>query len=107
MTDPCIRCGSYAINPHCHGRNGSDGHLCDACYWRERAETSLPNIQYADAMERIADQEADLQAMETLLREQHQAICACAEGRGFKNHQVIAAKKAREFTNRSAGQKAG
>lgn len=31
-------CGSYAINPHCHGRlPGVDLHLCDVCYWRELA----------------------------------------------------------------------
>ncbi len=38
MTDRCNRCGSYAINHHCHGRDGSDGDLCDVCYWRKRAE---------------------------------------------------------------------
>ena len=31
-------CGSYAINHHCHGRDGSDGDKCDVCYWRSRAE---------------------------------------------------------------------
>lgn len=34
------------------------------------------------------------------------ATVYCAEGRGCKDPQVIAAKKAREFHNRSAGQKA-
>ena len=34
----CKNCGSYAINHHAHGRDGSDGHLCDVCYWRRRAE---------------------------------------------------------------------
>ena len=33
----CKECGSYAINHHCHGRNGSDGDLCDVCYWKKRA----------------------------------------------------------------------
>jgi hypothetical protein len=32
------KCGSYAINHHSHGRDGSDGDLCDVCYWRTRAE---------------------------------------------------------------------
>ena len=32
------KCGSYAINHHCHGRDGSDDDLCDVCYWRKRAE---------------------------------------------------------------------
>ena len=35
----CKRCGSYAINHHKHGRDGSDDELCDVCYWRKRAET--------------------------------------------------------------------
>lgn len=35
----CKRCGSYAVNPHCHGREaGVDLDLCDVCYWRKRAE---------------------------------------------------------------------
>ena len=33
----CTECGSYAINHHCHGRDGSDPELCDVCYWRARA----------------------------------------------------------------------
>ena len=33
----CTECGSYAINHHCHGRDGSDPELCDVCYWRKRA----------------------------------------------------------------------
>lgn len=47
------KCGSYAINHHCHGRDGSDDDLCDVCYWRKRAEqpaqqekpTCKPNLQ--------------------------------------------------------------
>jgi hypothetical protein len=35
----CKRCGSHAINDHCHGRkSGIDLDLCDVCYWRKRAE---------------------------------------------------------------------
>lgn len=37
MAGTCSDCGSYAINHHCHGRDGSDGNLCDVCYWRKRA----------------------------------------------------------------------
>lgn len=37
MGEKCKECGSYAINHHCHGRDGSDGDLCDVCYWRKRA----------------------------------------------------------------------
>lgn len=35
----CKNCGSYAINPHLHGRTDDvDLNLCDVCYWRTRAE---------------------------------------------------------------------
>lgn len=37
----CKICGSYAINHHCHGRDGSDSDLCDVCYWRTRAESAV------------------------------------------------------------------
>ena len=33
------RCGSFAINPHCHDRiKGADLDLCDVCYSRKREE---------------------------------------------------------------------
>jgi len=35
------KCGSYAINHRLHGRDGSDGGLCDVCYWRSRAPCSV------------------------------------------------------------------
>lgn len=34
----CKICGSFAINPHLHGRDDSDLDLCDVCYWRKRAD---------------------------------------------------------------------
>lgn len=37
MSGKCIECGSFAINHNCHGRDESDGELCDVCYWRKRA----------------------------------------------------------------------
>jgi hypothetical protein len=51
----CNRCLSFAINHHCHGRDGSDPDLCDVCYWRKRAEqpamqavnTTAKRLQYA------------------------------------------------------------
>lgn len=33
----CKHCGSYAINPHLHGRDKTDLDHCDVCYWRKRA----------------------------------------------------------------------
>ena len=37
---PCEQkgCGSYAVNHHCHGRDGTRDDLCDVCFWRVRAE---------------------------------------------------------------------
>lgn len=29
------KCGSFAINHHLHGRDGSMPDRCDVCYWRE------------------------------------------------------------------------
>lgn len=38
MNQRCVRCGSFAINHHLHGRDGSREALCDVCFWREEAE---------------------------------------------------------------------
>lgn len=41
----CRRCGSYAINPHQHGRQEGDRlDLCDVCYWRDYAERANEEI---------------------------------------------------------------
>lgn len=58
------KCGSYAINPHCHGReSGVDLNLCDVCYWRTRAEAakaaSVCPVKWKSA-ERIFTSGADL-----------------------------------------------
>lgn len=45
----CIQCGSYAINPHLHGRDGTDLDLCDVCYWRKRA------IKTADVLREVRE----------------------------------------------------
>ena len=49
----CDRCGSYAINHHCHGRDGSDGDLCDVCYWRKRAERQPLTDELLKLLEQI------------------------------------------------------
>jgi len=47
-------CGSYAINPRSSGRDpAKDLDLCDVCYWRVRAEPSLPVGK--EALERIRE----------------------------------------------------
>jgi len=54
----CARCGSSEINegndyPLKHGRSlGVDGHLCDVCYWRGRAEMNRAVlVELADSVE--------------------------------------------------------
>lgn len=44
----CKECSSYAINHHCYGRDGSDGDLCDVCYWRKRAEPASPWVAVSE-----------------------------------------------------------
>ncbi len=35
------KCGSYAINPHLHGRQPDlFTEMCDVCYWRYKAESA-------------------------------------------------------------------
>ena len=48
------KCGSYAINNHLHGRDGSNPELCDVCYWRDRAD------KYSSALLRAANDFDDL-----------------------------------------------
>ena len=44
--DRCKECGSWAINPHLHGRDPrADLDLCDVCYWRKRAESLAEEIK--------------------------------------------------------------
>lgn len=49
----CDECGSYAINHHCHGRDGSDKDLCDVCYWRSRSDALLTALE--DLVHMVAD----------------------------------------------------
>lgn len=54
---PCITpgCGSYAINPHLHGRlPGVDLDLCDVCYWRKRATPAQSDKSFTRALIRAA-----------------------------------------------------
>jgi len=43
----CKKCGSFAINHHLHGRDGSRKDLCDVCFWREKS------IKFQAALEKI------------------------------------------------------
>jgi hypothetical protein len=59
MRGQCRDCGSWAINHHAHGRDGSDPDLCDVCYWRTRydklkgaaRQTLAENLHLADGDE--------------------------------------------------------
>jgi hypothetical protein len=42
----CSRCKSHAINEGCHGRiPGFRSDLCDVCYWRNIAESSIARLR--------------------------------------------------------------
>ena len=62
---PCKRCGSYAINPSHHGRDGSDSHLCDVCYWRKRAELASLDSNLLNELDAIGGDELGLQKTKT------------------------------------------
>jgi hypothetical protein len=51
------KCGSFAINPQCHGRDpGVDLDLCDVCYWRVRAEKISRALELrAKALQKITE----------------------------------------------------
>ena len=54
----CSRCGSAAINPFSHGRDpAKDLHLCDVCYWRERAEEG--RAEDLEEIDQLTDKLAD------------------------------------------------
>lgn len=45
------KCGSYAINHHLHGRDGSEPDLCDVCYWREKYEHARLSVDAIDGID--------------------------------------------------------
>jgi hypothetical protein len=51
----CSRCGSFAINHHLHGRDGSYKSMCDVCYWRTKEETVQSQLKFLQA--RVRDLE--------------------------------------------------
>ena len=62
------KCGSFAINHTCHGRNGSDGDLCDVCYWRKRANEPIDFITFSDM---FGDREGYRDIWDSLVQEGH------------------------------------
>ena len=52
----CKNCGSYAINRHLHGRDGSRLDLCDVCYWRDKSAVHGRTLTaFAEELESTAD----------------------------------------------------
>lgn len=53
------KCGSYAINPHSHGRAPeTDLDLCDVCYWRKRADDYF--LQAKELQKQVSEYEKSL-----------------------------------------------
>ena len=68
--EECKQCGSHAINHHLHGRDGTDGDLCDVCYWRKRAERFNPDWDRLEAArESLREHMLLVKGHEALLRE--------------------------------------
>ena len=100
------RCGSYAINPDHHGREGDHLDLCDVCYWRKRHEECVDGYEWARAgnatledhlrratadMKRMQEQRDALAAERDAL--QALATDLLAENAGLKNKAETEANK--------------
>lgn len=55
----CIKCGSYAINHHLHGRDGSRPDLCDVCFWRDVASGFERKLYDANQRIKVLEQAGD------------------------------------------------
>jgi len=66
----CKQCNSHAINHHRHGRDGTDGDLCDVCYWQKRAKSINPDLDKPEAThESLREYMLLVNGHEVLLRE--------------------------------------
>lgn len=62
----CKNCGSYAINNHLHGRDGSKRDLCDVCFWRDKADSQ--GLVLATLCDMVLSEDAPKRDNETLVR---------------------------------------
>lgn len=62
----CKHCGSYAINRHLHGRDGSKLDLCDVCYWRDKS--AMQGLTLATLCDMVLGEDAPKRDDETLVR---------------------------------------
>ena len=60
---PC-KCGSYAINPSLHGRDGTDRESCDVCFWRNRAGSYESDLRSIIAIALAAEKSLKLRPQE-------------------------------------------
>ena len=94
----CSECGSFAINHQCHGRDGSDGHLCDVCYWRKRAEVKQANATLiAAAPELLAALEAviewyDMEADHSIEPDFYKRMASCQVSEDMAREAIAKAK---------------
>lgn len=70
MIKKCKVCGSFAINHHLHGRDGSDDELCDVCFWVKRAKSHDELVQMNQEL---------LAALEALFHETNQHNLSVAD----------------------------
>lgn len=80
MIKKCKVCGSFAINHHLHGRDGSDDELCDVCFWVKRAkshdELVQMNQELLAALESVIEW-YDMEADHSIEPDFYKRVAAC------------------------------
>ena len=70
----CTNCGSYAINPHLHGRGGDRLNLYDVCYWRARFDALREAVAWERECQAFTYRKPlSIDAMKALLRTRYAA----------------------------------
>ena len=81
MIKKCKVCGSFAINHHLHGRDGSDDELCDVCFWVKRAKSHDELVQMnQDLLNALESIENDAGQVPKFMWDMIQATIAKAKG---------------------------
>lgn len=85
----CTECGSYAINHHCHGRDGSDPELCDVCYWRVRATDYATLEAECERLRRDRDRANEFANTAVLARDAMAAELAAIKGQELDGWRLV------------------